>query len=159
MSTKITSLPDADRVMRYVPWTKLRKDEDDNVLGFNPQAFQLRTDEKSPTGWEEALSVNWVEHFRKPETQIRDCVWAIRKTRGVGAKSAFAVGNVGQIKETCLAHSVKVRILHESTDDDPSHAAIRRLPPDDLTLLAALAEDAFTDMIRNVDIPAQPGSV
>jgi hypothetical protein len=34
MQAKITNLPDEDHVMRYVPWKKLRRDEDDNVLGF-----------------------------------------------------------------------------------------------------------------------------
>lgn len=142
--------------MRYVPWSKLRKDEDDNVLGFNPQAFQLRQNDGFPNGWEESLSVNWVEYFKNPETQVRDCVWAMRKTRTAGTKSAFAVGNVGKIKQICLNRGFKVRVLHEPTDNDPAHAAIRRLPPDDLTLLEALAEDAFTDMIRNTALPEQP---
>jgi hypothetical protein len=26
------NLPDEDEVIRYVPWTRLRKDEDENVL-------------------------------------------------------------------------------------------------------------------------------
>lgn len=146
MPSKITNLPDNDHVMRYVPWGRLRRDGDDNVLGVLPQAFQLRPDELS-------LSVNWVEFFSDPVTRVRDCVWAMRRARSAGTKSAFAIGNVAKIKDTCLKHGFKVRIVHEPKDNEPAHSAIRRLPPDDLTLLAALAEDAFSEMIRNTDIP------
>ena len=150
MSRKITNLPDEDHVMRHVPWGKLRKDEDDNVLGFLPQAFQLRPDEES-------LSVNWMEFFTDPATRARDLVWAMRKARDIGGKSAFGIANVGKIKETCLACGVKVRIVHEPKDNEPAHAGCRRLPKDDLILLEALAQDAFTQMVQNADIPAQPG--
>jgi hypothetical protein len=148
MPSKIINLPDQDRVMRHVPWKKLRRDGDDNVLGFLPQAFERRPDEDS-------LSVNWIEYFSDPTTRVRDCIWAMRKARKAGGQSAFAIGNVGQIKDTCLKRGHKVRIVHEPKDSEPAHSAIRRLPPDDLTLLAALAEDAFAEMVRNADIPNQ----
>jgi hypothetical protein len=136
--------------MRYVPWTKLRRDGDDNdkVLGFLPQAFQLKPDE-------EYLSVSWVEFYGDPTMNVRDAIWAKRKVIKAGAKSAFAIGNVGTIKETCLIREAKVRIVHEPEDDEPAHSAIRRLPREDLALLAALAEEAFSEMIPNADIPLQ----
>ena len=56
MQAKITNLPDEHHVMRYVPWTRLRKDEDDNVLGFLGDAFKLKPNE-------DHLSVNWLEYF------------------------------------------------------------------------------------------------
>lgn len=149
MSKKIINLPDEHHVMRYVPWNRLRRDGEDNVLGFLPQAFQLRPDEES-------LSVNWVEFFRDPDTRVRDSVWAMRKARQTGGKSAFAVANVGTIKEKCLVHGVKVRIVHEPKDNEPAHSGIRRLPQEDLTFLAMLAEEAFTEMVRNSEIPPQP---
>lgn len=139
-------MPDEDHVMRYVPWGRLRRDEDDNVLGFNPDAFELRPGEES-------LSVDWMEFFSDPATRERDAVWAMRKTRGVGAKSAFAIGNVGKIKETCLVRGAKIRIVYEPEANNPAHSAIRRLPRDDIILLAALAEDAFARMVKNADIP------
>jgi len=135
--------------MRYVPWTKLRRDEDDNVLGALPQAFQLRPEE-------EALSVNWIEYFSDPATRIRDSVWAMRKAMGVGKKSNFAIGNVGKIKATCLASGgIRVRIVYEPKDNEPAHSAIRRVPRDDLSILAALADEAFAEMVRKVDVPQQ----
>jgi hypothetical protein len=70
------NLPDEDHVIRYVPWGRLRKDEDDNVLGFLPQAFQLRPEE-------DYLSVNWVEyHDGDRESQIRLSVWDMRDSFG-----------------------------------------------------------------------------
>lgn len=149
MQGKITNLPDEDHVLRHVPWNRLRRDENDRVLGPLPQAFALRAGE-------ELLSVNWVEYFSNPDSRLRDTIWAMRKIRTPGGKSAFAKGNVGQIKRTCLAHGTSVRIVREPSAQNPSHAGIRRLPRDDLVLLAALAEEAFTDMIRNADIPAEP---
>jgi hypothetical protein len=135
--------------MRYVAWGRLRKDEDDNVLGFLPHAFQRRSGE-------DALSVDWIEYFSDPATRNRDTVWAKRKAMGIGAKSAFAIGNVGKIKATCLASGTRVRIVHEPKENEPAHSAIRRLPQDDLNLLAALAAEAFTEMLLNADVPPQP---
>src|SRR3954454_21240639 len=128
--------------MRYVPWKKLRKDENDNVLGFLPQAFQLRPDAEAASGWEDSLSVCWIEHFSEP-TRKNEAVWELRRAQKAGGKSAFGIGNVGQIKAKCAAHGHRVRIVHEPLEGQPAHSGIRRLPPEDLLLLAALAEDAF----------------
>src|SRR5271155_3214568 len=117
------NLPDEDHVIRYVPWGRLRKDEDDNVLGFLPQAFQLRREE-------DYLSVNWAEYYDGDrETQIRLSVWAMRDSFDVGTKSAFAIGNVAQVKKTCQAFGSRVRVIHEpDLPKNPGHSAIRRLP-------------------------------
>jgi hypothetical protein len=161
MLKKNDPLPDGDRVVRNVPWKKLLKDEDDNLLGgFLPIAFELRSDDTSPSGLEESLSVNWLEYFPDAETRIRDCVWAMRKARKLGSKSAFAVGQVGAVKQVCLARSFKVRVIYEPEDGNLSHAGIRRLPPNDLSLMDALATEAFppTDMVMNSEIPKEPGT-
>lgn len=82
----------------------------------------------------------------------------MRRERDLGAKSLFAIGNVGKIKSTCLAAGSRVRITHEPREGNPAHSGIRRLPRGDLTLLAALADDAFTGMVRNADIEAEPAT-
>jgi hypothetical protein len=153
-------LPDEDRVVRNVPWTRLLKDEDDNVLGFLPIAFELKPDETTPSGLEQSLSVNWLEYFTEPATRIRDCVWAMRKARKLGTKSAFAVGQVGSVKQVCLASGFKVRVIYEPEDGNPSHAGIRRLPPNDLSLMDALATEAFpsTEIVMNSDITKEQGT-
>lgn len=156
MKEKIKDLPDQDHVMRYVPWTKLRRDEDENVVGFLPEAFQLRLDAET-CSIEEYLSVNWIEYQNGAwVNRIRASVRAIRGARrSVGGKSAYAIGNVGKIKEVCVSNGIKVRVVHEPENNNPAHSAIRRLPRDDLSLLAALADDVFTDIVRNADVPPE----
>ena len=151
MLRKNANLPDEDHVMRYVGWNNLRRDGDDNdrVIGFLPEAFRRRPEE-------EVLSVNWLEFFPEPATRVRDCVWVLRKAMRARPKSAFAIGNVSKIKGTCYAHGAKIRILYEPEEGEPAHSAIRHLPRDDLMLLAALADDAFSEIVRNAEIPLQP---
>jgi hypothetical protein len=149
---KGTNLPNEDHVMRYVPWGRLRRDGDDNVLGFLPQAFQRREDE-------DYLSVNWLEfHVAERDTEIRLSVWAVRDSfeKPLGAKSAFAIGNVSRIKETCQRAGSRVRIVHEPEPNNPGHSGIRRVPRDDLILLETLAMDVFTERVNNADIPQKP---
>jgi hypothetical protein len=157
MLKKNDALPDEARVVRNVPWKKLLKDENDNLLGgFLPIAFELRQDDASPTGFEESLSVNWLEYFPDPETRLRDCIWAMRKVRDLRGKSAFAIAKVGTVKQVCVERGFGVRVVFDPEDNNPSHAGIRRLPPNDLSLMAALAAEAFTEMVMNSDISKEP---
>lgn len=144
---KGANLPDDHHVMRYVPWSKLLKDEDDNVIGFLAQAFALRPDEES-------LSVNWLEYFGGDrKTNIRDSVLEFRRIRNPGKKSAFGIASVKKIKDTCSATAgVKVRVVYERSRNNPAHSGIRHLPRDDLTLLDALAADAFSELVKNSDV-------
>jgi hypothetical protein len=147
MQAKITNLPDEDHVMRYVPWGKLRKDGDDNILGFLGEAFKLKPEE-------DALSVNWLEYFEGDrDAKIQASVRTFRSTLTVGTKSAFGIGNVGKIKGVCRSRSANVRIVYEPTDNNKSHSGIRRLPRDDTILLDALAADGFAELIHNAAIP------
>jgi hypothetical protein len=139
--------------LRYVPWGRLRKDEDGNVIGFLPQAFRLREGE-------DYLSVNWLEYYEGDrDAQIRLSVWAIRASfpNPLGPKSAFGIANIARIKEIALSAGARLRIIHEPEGDvNPGHAGVRRLPADDLTLLEALAADAFTERVSNAEIAKQP---
>jgi len=141
------NLPDDHHVMRHVPWGRLRRDDADNVIGFLSQAFALKPDEES-------LSVNWLEYFGGDrKTNIRYSVLEFRRTYKVGKKSAFGIANVKQIKDTCSATAgVRVRVVYEPSRKNPAHSGIRRLPRDDLTLLDALAVDAFSELVKNSDV-------
>lgn len=140
-------LPDDHHVMRFVPWARLLKDEDDNVLGFLPEAFQLREGE-------DALSVNWLEHFAGSH-QDRICysVRAFRASVQVGKKSAFGVANVKKVKDICRAHEASVRIVFAPSRNNPAHSLIKHLPRDDLELFDELAENAFTELVLNSSVP------
>ena len=142
------NLPDDHHVMRHVPWGRLRRDDADNVIGFLSQAFALKPDEES-------LSVNWLEYFGGDrKTNIRDSVLEFRRAlTSIGRKSAFGIAHVKKIKDTCSATAgVKVRVVYEPSRKNPAHSGIRPLPLDDLTLLDALAADAFSELVQNSDV-------
>jgi hypothetical protein len=145
----ITYLPDDHHVVRYVPWAKIRKDEDDNVIGVYGMAFRLRDDE-------EYLSATWMEFF--PGTKgicIQAAVNAIRASVTTSPKSGFAIGNVRSIKTTCAADKQKhkIRLIHEREDDNPAHVALRGWPRDNEDLLSLIADDIWNETVLNKDIP------
>ena len=145
------NLPDKDHVIRHVSWTKLRRDEDGNILGFLPHAFALRPGEES-------LSVNWLEISDGDQnTRIKKTIWELRAANDIGKKSAFGIGNVGNIKSICKNKTVTVKIVYAPTKNIPSHSDIRHLPKDNLSLLQALATDAFCELVRNADIEEEQG--
>ena len=147
--TKGMNLPDRDNVARHVPWKKLRRDDNDKILGILPQAFELRNEEQS-------LSVNWLEYYEgSREDRLRELVNALRTSRNLNKKDAFGIGNVGKIKSVCLNNSANVRVVYSPTKSIPDHCDIRNIPRDDLTLLAAVAEDAFSELVLNSDVSSK----
>lgn len=140
-------LPPTDHVARHVPWTRLRKDEDDNVLGLLPQAFQLRPDEPG-------LSVNWLEHYNGDhKARIQAVVTNLRANLDIRPKSAFGIGNVGALESRCKNNGTPVKIVYAPTSGIPSHALIKDMHQDDLALLSLIAEDVFKELVYNKDIP------
>lgn len=139
-------IPDSDHVMRHVSRNRLRRDGEGNVIGFLPQAFALRDGEK-------ALSVNWIEYFQGSwDVKIEQSVHLFRQIREIKNSCAFAVGNVDKIKITAQQNSVSIRIAFAPTSSIPNHVEIHRIPQDEISLLNALAEDAFTDIVFNSNI-------
>lgn len=147
---KNSKIPINNHVIRYVPWTKLRKDENDNVIGILGEAFKLRDNEKS-------LSAAWLEYFQYPirNDQIIAAVQAMRASRlAVKPNSGFAIGKVDDIQSTCIARNVKnVRIVYSPSNDNEAHVAVKSLPGDDSDLLELLASEAWTELILNKNIP------
>jgi len=140
-----TKLDPEHRVLRYVPWTRLRKDEDDNVIGVLGIAFKLRPGEPY-------LSATWVEFFQSDEPVV-EAIRTIRSSKiEVRPKSGFALGIIKRIDEECKSRTRKVRFLHEATEDNAAHAAIRGWPDEDDELLERLAEDAWGETILNQSI-------
>jgi hypothetical protein len=140
-------LPSMDHVARHVPWTRLRKDEDDNVLGLLPQVFQLRPDEPG-------LSVNWLEYYPGDhKARIHAVVNNLRANLDIRPKSAFGIGNVSVLEKCCNGNGASVRIVYAPTKGIPSHALIRDMSQDDLALLSLIAEDVFKEIVHNKDIP------
>jgi len=143
-------LPAKDHVVRYVPFSRLRRDENDNVLGVLGLAFKLRDQEPY-------LSATWLEYFPGGRAeQVKAAVWAIRASElRPGGKSGFAIGNVGAILRVCADRKHKIRIVHEPEDDNKAHVAVRRMPRDDADLLEILAAETWAELVLNRDI--EPG--
>lgn len=140
------NLPDESHVIRHVSYSKLLKDGDGNILGFLPQAFALRPDEPE-------LSVNWLEHLEgNHETRIQKIVQELRTVKNISSKSAFGIANVGNTKEVCKKNKSIVKIIYTPRVGFQSHAEMRDLPNDDLSLQEALATEAFCTLIHNSDI-------
>ena len=146
---KNKKLPHEHHVVRYIPFGKLRKDEDDNPIGILGAAFKLRDGELY-------LSTTWLEYFTGPRSdQITAAIQAVRASRlSVSAKSGFAIGRIGAIATTCAEHRHSIRIIHEPEDDNHAHAAVRRMPRNDDELLDILAAESWSELILNADVAA-----
>jgi hypothetical protein len=135
----IKSLPDADHVVRHVPSKLL----DENGMPF-PQAFELR-----PT--ESYLSTSWSEFFDGLlADRLAGCACLMSHNRTIKPRDAFAVGNVGEIKDAFAEFNQKIRIVSEP-DPSPSglniaYAAIRQVQTDNLELLELLTQDVWNDV-------------
>ena len=142
------NLPPDDHVVRVVPFKKLRRDEDDNVLGISHVAFERRLGE-------EELSVTWLEYFAGNRSEMLNAaVQALRASEYKPTpKSGFAIGQVGAIKATCEQYSAKIRIIHAPMDDNKAHSEVRQLPRDNVALLEALAASSWSELVMNADIP------
>ena len=132
-------VPEAGNITRFVPKRLLRRDEDGNVLGIVWQALEHRDGE----GY---LSVTWVEHFdAEYEKGLINSAAAIGRQLTVKKKDGFSTSNVGDFLRISGLRGAPVRIIHEPVELNEGHAAIRRLPKEDVELLAQLAADAFFD--------------
>ena len=72
MTADNEDLPNTSRVVRYVPYGRMRRDEDDNYLGPLPSAFEARPIDKY-------LSVTWCEYFEgSAHNQLGCAIEALR---------------------------------------------------------------------------------
>ncbi len=144
---KDQKLPAEHNVVRYVPFSKLDKDEDDNVRGILWTAFQPREADKNE------LSTAWLEYFPgSREEKISSAIYALRASMEVGAKSGFALGNVGEIISTCRERNHKIRIVHDPADNNKAHSSVKHMPDDDQRLLEVLAAETWAELILNSSI-------
>ena len=125
-------VPLDDHVVRHVKSTLLIRNNADEVVGCFPQAFELRADETS-------LSVSWLEFYRGSRDQRLGQVRQ-NSDREIRRKDALAVGNVGRMQDVCGQFGVRLRVVHEPTDRNPAHSAVRQFPRDNLELLALIAD-------------------
>jgi len=146
---KDSLLPDEDRVVRHIGWTKLIKDGDENVIGIFPKAFELRDEDNG------RLSVSWLEYFvgdKKAKLKATKKAMATgMRTGKLGPKSALGIGQIAEIKLACKKVKPPVRIVYDP-DDNIAHSSIINFPRDDTKILETLAADVFTEYVQVKDI-------
>ncbi len=154
---KNSPIPDNNHIIRYISPNKLRKDENDNIIGILGEAFKLRDGEAS-------LSANHLEHFSEPHNeQITHAVKEFRKHFNAKPNAGFAIGQVCDIKQTCLTErNIKIYIVSSPTkkydlEGNPykneSHVDVKSIPSDDTGLLDLLANEAWGHLVLNKAIP------
>lgn len=147
-------LDDEDHVVRHVPFQRLAKDSDDVAFGILAAALEVRPQDNHQ------LSVNWLEFYDGThKDRIAATVRAFRASRAlegstVGRKSGFAVAKVGRIKQIGNDSDRRLRIVFSPSKGNPSHSLIQPLHAEETALLEALANEAFTELVINSDIPA-----
>jgi hypothetical protein len=150
-------IPNDDHILRYVSPSRLRKDEDENVIGILGEAFKLREGESD-------LSANWIEYFNgSHDEQIHHAVKEFRTHFPVRPKAGFAVGKVVDIKSLCAEkRNRRIVIVSDPTtkktlDGKPyknkTHVAVKSLPAEDMELLELLATDAWSHLVLNNAVP------
>lgn len=92
----------------------------------DPAAFRLRENKEDGT-FEDGLSTNWVEYFKKNTPQeaippLRDILE--KKGRTIGGSSKFALLNVKAVKDAAAPYTV-VTVILDDQDDDPSHSLVK----------------------------------
>ena len=156
---KDTPIPDENHILRYIPWNKLRKNENDEVIGILAEAFKKRETENY-------LSATLLEHFSGVhKVQIASAIHEVRKYYNVKPKSGFAVGKVGDIKKACtekgnskidiVSFPTKTKTLDGQPYKNESHVAVKKLPADDSELLDLLASEAWSHLVLNKTVSTQ----
>lgn len=144
-------LPDYDHVIRFVPPSRLLRDEEGKVIGLLPQAFKMRPEDKG------ALSVNWLEYFKHQDNtkNIEKSVNHFRSQRQVNKNSVYAIGNIGEIKSICrqLPVGEKIKIIHAPSKNNGPHSKIKHIPENDSLIMSVLSESAFPVRIFDKDLP------
>ena len=143
------NLPPEHHVIRAVSPSRLRKDENNIVVGVLHTAFERRPQD-------DGLSVTWMEYFAgSRDQQIVAAVQAIRASKITPSpNSGFAIGNTGTIATTCADRGHKIRIIHVPEDDNKAHAELRTFPRDELQLLERLAATVWAELVLNTAVVA-----
>lgn len=136
----VENVDSAHHLVRYVGKNRLRRDEDGRVIGLLPQAFFLRDNEQY-------LSSSHLEYqYGSYHQQIVMTIECFRTQLKVHKRDAFAIGNAGRIRSTCIASSQRIRLLHEPKDGQPAYIAVRNYR-DDPELCELLATEGWAEFV------------
>lgn len=153
MTVDGNDIPDLSRVVRYVPYGKMRKDEHDNFLGPYPSAFEERAVDNY-------LSITWCEYFAGlADEQLRCAVEAIRNSNmNVKAKACFCVADTSEVLNAIQGIGRLGRAIYHPEVDNDAHVGIYGIAPEEVQLLARLADEVWCDYLTKDAADALPTS-
>jgi hypothetical protein len=126
-------LPRPSTVVRHVGFNKMGKDEDEQVLGPLASAFEQRINE-------DCLSVTWSEYYAgSPESRLRCAIEAIRNSMKVGSRACFCIADTDAVLAVIAEHGREGRAVFLPEDNNPAHAGIYGVSPEESQLLETLA--------------------
>lgn len=134
MTANGDDIPYDSRVVRYVPFGRMEKDENDQLLRPYPNAFERRL-------VDEELSVTWCEYFAgAPDQQLRCAIEAIRNSKlDVKSLACFCVAESPRLLDAIRTTGGQGRAVYLPEADNPAHAGIYGIDPENALLLQALA--------------------
>lgn len=146
VTQKAEKISDAAHLMRFVPYKQQVRDaETDAFKGIVNTAFSIRPEDKG------GLSLTWVEHYGpKSIATYEVAATAFRESlpsKKLGAKSYFAIGNVGETRQVCKDHGKQVRLVPAPDGPNTGHIELHRFSDEDRSLLDALAIDVFCEHV------------
>lgn len=143
-------LPNPSRIVRYVGFNKMFKDEDENIFGPAIAAFELRPDE-------DYLSATWCEYFAgAPDEQLRCAIEAIRNDRKVGGKACFCVANTQELKAIAAEFGATIRGVYLPVASNPAHSGVYGISSDEKQLLERLASETWAEFFTKEMADALP---
>ncbi len=145
-------LPNPSRVVRYVPYGKMRRDGDSDIcLGPAPSAFEAGPRHRY-------LSVTWCEFFEgEADAQLRCAVEAIRGSKiGVRAKACFCVASAAEVLNAIADAGRVGRAVYHPEDDNAAHAGVHGVPSEEALLLSRLADEVWSTFLTKDTANALP---
>lgn len=137
-------IPDGDRVARLCTTQRQISGENNEVIGIQPQFFELRPKRK-----ETDLSCEWVEFYSGDEEEkIKYIKNAVKeRTKYKGKKAKIVILDVTSIKNCGLSRGRKIRVQQKKITS--SYSGIYGLPKDnsDFELLGELLENTILDIV------------
>lgn len=139
---KNDQLPTTDHIARYCKPTTIENGQ------IQASAFLLRSGES-------LLSVNWMEYFKSNKRE--DLINEIRKLykikfNRVPRNARMAVLNVGDVIDKVYQESLDNRVLgivHDPSNNDPSHSSIDNMNPDNEFIAELILETILEDHPAN----------
>lgn len=118
-------LPNTDHVMRQVSGNKCYRDSQQQVTGFYPDAFQLRTHLS-----EKDLSVNWVEFFAcSTHAANAAACKAASNTARPSKNAVYGVAQVDVVVKAATHNTKSAKVIFAPTKGKPATTTNPAIPP------------------------------